>query len=80
MAAFALGNMREQPERIIPALTECLEATTNSRERETVAEALGKYAHDAVSAIPSLQPLVYDKDPVVRSTAERALRKINGRD
>jgi len=48
--------------------------------RQAVAEALGKYAHDAISAVPSLQPLAYDKDPVVRSAAERALRKINGRD
>jgi len=48
--------------------------------RQAVAEALGKYAHDAISAVPSLQPLAYDKDPVVRSAAERALRKMNGRD
>jgi len=47
--------------------------------RQAVAEALGKYAHDAISAVPSLEPLVYDKDPVVRSAAERALNKINGR-
>src|SRR5439155_1155193 len=64
-AAFALGNMREQHEVVIPALTECLEAATNSRVREAVADALGKYAHDAISAVPALQPLMYDKDPVV---------------
>jgi len=78
--AFALGNMREQPEIVVPALTECLKETSNSRLRQTVADALGKYAHDAISAVPSLQPLVYDKDPMVRSTAERALKKINGRE
>lgn len=79
-AAYALGDMREQPEIAIPALSICLETSTNSLVRQSVADALGKYAHDAISAVPSLHLLVRDNDPVVRSTAERALRKINERD
>src|SRR5436309_9706385 len=76
VVAFALGNMREQPESVIPAFTEGLEETTNSQVRQAVADALGKYAQQAVSAVPSLERLVNDTDPAVRTTAERALSKI----
>ncbi len=78
-AAFALGEMREQPRIVIPALTECLEMTTNSRVLQAVADALGKFAHDAVTAVPSLQFVIYDTDPAVRNVAARALEKIEGR-
>jgi HEAT repeat protein len=77
-AAFALGDMREQPEIVIPALTQCLHDANSARVRQAVAEALGKYGPDAASAIRSLQLLLFEFDPNVRRTAERALKKING--
>jgi HEAT repeat protein len=75
-AAFALGNMREQPATVVPALIECLAATTNSSVRRAALTALGRYSRYASSAIPAVERLVSDTDPSVRSEAERALRKI----
>jgi HEAT repeat protein len=76
-AAYALGDIREQIEKVIPALTQCLHETTSARVLQAAADALGKYGPEAFSAVPSLQPLFSDIDPEVRSIAERALKKIN---
>ena len=79
-AAFALGDMREQPESVIPALTECLAETTDSQVRQAVAEALGRYGRRAIAAVSSLKQLMDDSDPAVRTAAERALKKIDARE
>jgi hypothetical protein len=75
-AAYALGDMREQPESVIPALTECLAETTESEVRQAVAEALGKYGRRAIAAVASLKQLMDDSDPAVRTAAERALKRV----
>lgn len=79
-AAFALGDMREQPESVIPALTECLAETTDSQVRQAVAEALGRYGRRAIAAVSSLNQLMDDSDPALRTAAERALKKIGARE
>ena len=79
-AAFALGDMREQPESVIPALTECLAETTDSQVRQAVAEALGRYGRRAIAAVSSLKQLMDDSDPAVRTVAERALKKTDARE
>ena len=79
-AAFALGDMREQPESVIPALTECLAVTTESEVRQALAEALGKYGRRAVAAVSALKQLMDDSAPAVRAAAKRALKKIDARE
>ncbi|MEI6784487.1 MAG: HEAT repeat domain-containing protein [Verrucomicrobiota bacterium] len=79
-AAFALGDMREQPESVIPALTECLAETTDSQVRQAVAEALGRYGRRAIAAVSLLSQLMDDSDPALRTAAERALKKIDARE
>jgi hypothetical protein len=79
-AAMALGDMREQPESVIPALTECLAETTDSQVRQAVAEALGRYGRRAIAAVSSLKQLMDDSDPAVRNAARRALKKIDARE
>ena len=79
-AAFALGDMREQPESVIPALTECLAETTDSQVRQAVAEALGRYGRRAIAAVSLLSQLMDDWDPALRTAAERALKKIDARE
>lgn len=76
-AAFTLGSMREQPESVIPALTECLAETTDSQVRQAAAEALGKYGRRAIAAVSRLKQLVDDSDPAVRTAPDRALKRID---
>jgi len=79
-AAYALGDMREQPESVIPALTECLAVTNESEVRQALAVALGKYGRRAIAAVSALKQLMDDSDPAVRTAAEHALKRIGARE
>jgi len=79
-AAFALGNMREQPGSVIPVLIERLEGTNPANVRRALAVALGKFAQCPITAFPSLERLAHDDDPDVRKAAENMLRKTDGRE
>jgi HEAT repeat protein len=78
-ATYALGDRREEPESIIPALVENLGKMNPPHVRQSAADTLGKYEQRAIPAVPTLEKLLNDAVPLVREAAEGALRKIDTR-
>jgi HEAT repeat protein len=74
-AAFALGDMRKQPDRVVPKLMERL-ADTNSSVRADAAVALGLFGAQARMAVPKLMELQNDSSIEVRQQAIAALKKV----
>ncbi len=81
-AARALGKMGRDAAEAIPALAQALqraEAPDDKWVREAAAEALGAMGRDARPFAASLVAATQDKEPEVRTAAQRALEKVEGR-
>ena len=74
-AAWALGNARERPERVVPLLMTNL-ASGNSALVESCAIALGQYGNEARGALPLLSNLLEYPKPAVREAASNAIVRI----
>lgn len=74
-AAHALGNIRSQPDKVVPALTAVL---TNKSEivRANAAISLGDFGPEAKSAVPALTKLLSDPELNVKLDAATALGAI----
>ena len=74
-AVKALGETREDPNVIVPALVETLR-DEDAFVRRDAAEALGKIGAGAAPAVPALLAAMQDRNPGVRREAARALNRI----
>lgn len=77
-AVSALGTIHEQPERVVPILTDFLQK--NRADGILCVEAIGslaKFGVEAKPAVPILLELLNDKEPQIRSAATNALTQIN---
>jgi hypothetical protein len=77
LAAWALGELGEEPERVVPVLLNVYESSTELSLRGDAARALARFGAKARSAIPSLIKALQDTDIVMRYTATNALRAID---
>jgi len=74
-AAHALGNIRSQPDEVVPALTGLL--TNDSADvRAHAAISLGDFGPEASSAVPALKKLLADPELNVKLDAATALGAI----
>ena len=75
----ALGRIHQEPELVVPALTNCLSEALPFEEftRIRCAEALGQYGTNATPAVPLLTKVLGDPNPFVRSAASNALQQIS---
>jgi HEAT repeat protein len=77
---LALGRIRAEPERVVPALMKSLSESLSDadvRIRAFSTGALGQYGPDAGSAVPLLTNLLQDPNPNVRLEATNALKRID---
>jgi len=74
-AARALGKLRLEPERAVPALIAALQ-TTNSGVRHFAAYSLADFGSAATSAVPLLTANLTNEDALVRMTASNCLQKL----
>jgi hypothetical protein len=76
ISAWALGELQQDPEHVIPALTRAF----NSKDFGTrwgAAKGLELWGTNAASAIPVLSAGLHDPDSTVRDYAKNALKKID---
>jgi HEAT repeats len=78
LAAQTLGNIRDNPEIVVPALIERLQKETNHIARSVDARSLGNYGKEARTAIPALRLATNDPEGHVSSMATAALKRIEG--
>jgi HEAT repeat protein len=80
-AIWSLGEIHQEPERVVPALLWVVEQyRTNgwSQDRaEYAAQSLGKFRAEARPAVPVLVELLSCQDGSVRALATNALRQID---
>jgi HEAT repeat protein len=74
-AAYTLGEMKFEPETVIPAMTNCL-ARPGLQGPLGPIRALEAYGTNARSAVPALVPLLNDRNADTRYAATNALWKI----
>lgn len=72
-AAAALGEIRSNPDLVVPALINCLD---DADMNDQAAEALGKFGAQANAAVPKLLPLLHG-DKEARHAAALALPDID---
>jgi HEAT repeat protein len=75
-AAIALGQMKLEPELVVPALTNGL-LSRDARTRAKAAQALGEFGQKARGAVPALVKLLNDSDSTVRVCAMDALMRVD---
>jgi HEAT repeat protein len=75
IAAETLGKIRRRTELVIPELVKILLENPYEAERCDAAEAIGRLAPDAQSAIPALEKALKDPSKNVRMDAARALAR-----
>jgi hypothetical protein len=73
-AASSLGNIRSEPETVIPALTRCL---YDDSVNESAAYALGEFGPAAEAAVPQLVVMLHTGDGETQFAALQALKKID---
>ena len=76
---LALGRIHQEPELVVPRLTNCISETLRDQDvrvRAFCAEALGQYGTNATPAVPLLAKLLEDQNPNVRRDATNALQRI----
>ena len=77
----ALGRIHQEPELVVPALTNCLSEAPpllpGNYIRICCAEALGQFGTNATPAVPFLIKVLGDPNPFVRSAASNALQQIS---
>ncbi|MCE5301574.1 MAG: HEAT repeat domain-containing protein [Planctomycetaceae bacterium] len=80
-AAWALVHIEpaspELAAQTLPALEAGLAADRSSLSRRGAAEAIGLLGAAAKSAVPALQNVANDQDPLVRAAVEQAIQSIN---
>jgi len=74
-AVDALGNLRLEPEIVVPALTNLLHDTSLAA-RCLALGSLGRFQEAARSAVPVIRTLLQDAEPDVRISATNALAEI----
>jgi HEAT repeat protein len=86
-AAKALWNITKQPDLVVPVLASLLKGNgippadageLRRRFLQTVIEALGRIGPVAKNALPALKATMKDDNRLIRESAERALKAING--
>jgi hypothetical protein len=81
MAIVALGRIRAQPGRVVPALTAKLaaekETSKSVNDFWVTLGSLGQFGSDARPAVPILLQLASDSDPDIRANAIETLKKID---
>src|SRR6188508_2497493 len=75
MAALALGEIREQPDVVVPALCEAMR-DPDPQLRGLAVSALGSMAWRAKAAIPTIEAAAAGEDAEFRQRADEALKKI----
>lgn len=75
-AALILGELKEEPSLVVPALANSL-LDPRFSVRRAAAIALGGFGQDACSAVPALMNLVHETNPVIRQLATNAILKID---
>jgi HEAT repeat protein len=76
---MALGRIHQEPELVLPLLTNCITETRHDpdvRIRMFCAEALGEYGTNAAPAVAILTELLADPNPNVHRAATNALERI----
>lgn len=77
-AVIALGEIHQQPERVVPILAQFLKTNrSNIFVHMDTLLALGKFGADAMPAVPAILDCVEDIDKDVKSAALRALNEID---
>jgi hypothetical protein len=76
MAAFVLGEMHFEAEKVVPALTNVLN-DADYAVRALAVQSLGKFGTEARPAVPALTRALADPDPTVSQAAALALRAID---
>ena len=75
-AVEALGQIRRQLDRTVPALIEVLAGDGDERVRAKAAQALGRIRADGAETVAALAAALEDPDVNVRAEAAEALEKI----
>ncbi len=75
----ALGGIHQEPELVVPALTNCLSEALplDVYTRIYCAEALGQFGTNATPAVPFLIKVLGDPNSNVRRAASNALQQIS---
>lgn len=74
-AAFALGNIRGEAERVVPLLAETLESELASVRRNS-ARALGRFGPQAKGVVPQMLTQLRQEDPIFRIDLAEALWRV----
>ena len=74
--AYALGEICEEAETVVPALTERLQKDKSASVRRCAAQALGEFGPEATAAIPALTRAQKDADSEVQVVATKSLEQI----
>jgi hypothetical protein len=75
-AAWALGELGSEPERVVPVLLRVYQASGQGPMRSAAANALGRFGPQAGMAVPTLIERLHDVDVVTRYTASNALVRV----
>lgn len=78
-AALVLGQLRFEPEIVIPALADSLQVNATEPNwvvRWFIAGALGNFGHQARPAVPALIKMLSEPNDAIREAATNALMKI----
>ncbi|MEO6181747.1 MAG: HEAT repeat domain-containing protein, partial [Verrucomicrobiota bacterium] len=77
VAAWALGELGEEPDRVVPVMLNIYQSSTNYSVKADIAHGLAKFGSKAHVAVPALLKALHDPDVVVRFSATNALRAID---
>jgi HEAT repeats len=76
-SAWALGELGEEPERVVPILLNVYQSSAQPSMRNAAADALARFGAKAQCAVPALIKGLQDSDGSVRYTASNALKAID---
>jgi len=77
VSAWALGELGEEPETVVPVLLNVYQSSAGDSLRAAAGDALGRFGAKAQSAIPALLKELQDTNVVMRWHATNALRSID---
>jgi HEAT repeats len=76
LAAWALGEIKQNPDQVIPALTAALQSP-HQDIRWSSADSLAKFGNQSTNALPALLKALEDPDRNVRTYATNSIKKID---